>query len=218
MFCIPKARNSVYLHLFPYNKQISLGSLFLFSFPFTRALSSFYFRFNAIESDIALHVKRHLQEIIFSTILLLRLVSQHLSFLLLRIQTLNIHWFDFACSTLNKVQPKKSELFWYSDLEEAISHNKFVSELYPASSKGPLVRSFVRSVARTFVRSLVPSFVYLAWCLVGSAEQAFAFSRSGARLATGIIFRRIQVRVGRSVPLPGLRTVDYASLPTYLYP
>lgn len=73
-----------------------------------------------------------------------------------------------------------------------------------ASSKGSRQSSVVRSFVRSFTRQ----------CLVGDGA-AFAFSRFRA----GIIFRRVYVpalsravgrSVGRLVPLPGLRTVDYA--------
>lgn len=62
---------------------------------------------------------------------------------------------------------------------------------------------FVRSFVRSFIRRDVWS----------TADQR---SRSLVR-ARGIIFRRIHVRarsLSRSVPLPGLRAVDYASLQT----
>lgn len=155
MFCIPKVRNSVYSHLFPYNKQISPGSLlpsFRLFVPLTRTLCSFYFRFNAIESERISFTRENdiYNKSIFSSGLFTASRPRNVCLCSFSTRSLNIHWFDFACSKLNKVQPKRARLSWYFDPEETDSHNKFVSELYPHVRKVH-VHSSVSSFVRLFV-------------------------------------------------------------------
>lgn len=154
MFCIPKARNSVYSHLFPYNKQISLGSLL----PSTSLSSPPPI---SIECDVPLRIWNDINnKSIFSRLCFYRISSPAFR------AWIYIDLISHAVARLNKVQSKKQAIMILWPLfphEETNSHNKFVSELYPQVRKGS--RAFVRLFLRPF-----RSFVYSAWCLVGSVR------------------------------------------------
>jgi len=169
-----------------------------------------YFRFIATESDILLCTwnERHLQ---------INLYFYRISFrnaCLLLVFHSKFEYIDFILHAGNLIKCSLLKKADYCDTltsRSTNSHNKFVSEFYSQGSKGS------RAFSCWFLRSFIQHDV---WSAVEQRSHSLVQAlgaRARAR-ATGIIFRRIQVRVGRSVgrsvPLPGLRIVDYASLPT----
>jgi len=110
------------------------------------------------------------------------------------LQSLNIH-----ATKLNKVQPEGA------DCHDTLTLRKPIRIINLSLN---FIRKFERfTCVRSFVRPSVSSFVCSAWCLVGSGA-AFSFR---PRVSRRVLFlEESKSAVGRSVPLPGLRAVDYA--------